>query len=181
MVALQPVDSAHRPTAHRVFCQDGVELLRRFQPRELQLVYVDPPYNHRQYASNYHILETLARWDMTDFEPRGVTGLRNAEEQRSHFCMSSTVSEAFRSLFECVNSRYLLFSYNDEGLLSADDLLSLFHEFCTDVNFRQIRYTRFRADVDHKNRVYKADHTHEFLVLGKLNLSAYDQPPLFQA
>ena len=44
-----------------------------------------------------------------------------------------------------------------------------FEEFCTDVRFTRIKYNRFRADVDHENRIYKADHTDEFLVLGKIH------------
>lgn len=167
LVALEPTASQHPANRHRVFCEDGEELLRGFKPGQLRLIYIDPPYNHRQYSANYHILETIARWDIDQFEPRGVTGLRDPEDQRSDFCIRSIVETAFRRLFEQVNSEYLLFSYNNEGLLSQEKLLKLFEEFCTDVEFTQIKYGRFRADVDHENRVYKADHTHEFLVLGK--------------
>jgi adenine-specific DNA methylase len=69
-----------------------------------------------------------------------------------------------------VKSNYLLLSYNDEGLLEKDSLQGLFEEFCTDVSFTQIKFKRFRADVDHENHVYKRDHTHEFLVLGRPQL-----------
>jgi adenine-specific DNA-methyltransferase len=168
LVALQPISSPHPPAQHRVYCEDSLKLLERFFPGEIQLTYVDTPYNHRQYAANYHILETIARWDMDQFEPRGVTGLRKAEEQRSDFCVKTAVEASFRQLFERIRSNYLLLSYNDEGLLGKDALLGLFEEFCTDVSFTQIKFKRFRADIDHENRVYKRDHTHEFLVLGKL-------------
>ena len=170
LVALKPAASPHPPAQHRVFCEDSLELLERFSPSEVQLIYVDTPYNHRQYAANYHILETIAQWDMNRFQPRGVTGLRKAEEQRSDFCVKSAVEVSFRQLFERTKSNYLLLSYNDEGLLEKDTLLSLFEEFCADVSFAQIKFKRFRADVDRENRVYKRDHTHEFLVLGKLRL-----------
>jgi adenine-specific DNA-methyltransferase len=166
LVALQPIVSPYSSN-HQVFCEDGTELLGRFSPGQLRLIYIDPPYNHRQYASNYHVLETIARWDLDRFEPRGVTGLRDANEQRSDFCMKSAVEAAFRQVFERTNSEYLLFSYNNEGLLSREKLLGLFEEFCTDVSFTQIKFRRFRADIDRENRVYKADHTREFLVLGK--------------
>jgi adenine-specific DNA-methyltransferase len=168
LVALQPIASAHPASRHRAFCEDGVELLNRFSPGQLRLIYVDPPYNHRQYAANYHILETIAQWDLDQFAPRGVTGLRDPEEQRSAYCIRSTVEEAFRQLFERINSEYLLFSYNNEGLLTREQLLGLFEEFCTDIHLAQIKFKRFRADTDHENRVYKGNHTHEFLILGKL-------------
>ena len=169
LVALRPATSAYPANQHRVFCEDGTELLSRFARGQLRLIYVDPPYNHRQYAANYHILETIARWDVDQFEPRGVTGLRKPEEQRSDFCMRSVVGVAFRRLFERMNSEYLLFSYNNEGLLSKEKLLELFQEFCSDVSFTQIKFKRFRADIDRENRVYKADRTREFLILGRLN------------
>lgn len=167
LVALQPIASSYPPDRHQVFCEDGTELLNRFSPGQLRLIYIDPPYNHRQYASNYHVLETIACWDLDQFEPRGVTGLRDSGEQRSDFCMRSAVEAAFRQVFKRINSEYLLFSYNNEGLLPQERLLSLFDEFCTDVSFTQIKFRRFRADIDRENRVYKADHTREFLVLGK--------------
>jgi adenine-specific DNA-methyltransferase len=167
LVALKPIPSDHPPDEHQVFCEDSSELLVRFPSDKLQLIYIDPPYNHRQYASNYHILETIACWDMDQFDPRGVTGLRAPDEQRSDFCLRSAVEDAFRQLFERIHSNYLLFSYNNEGLLSREKLLGLFEEFCTDIEFTEIKFRRFRADVDHENRAYKTDHTREYLVLGK--------------
>jgi adenine-specific DNA-methyltransferase len=167
MVALRPIASEHAPTKHQVFCEDGIELLDRFAPGDLRLTYVDPPYNRRQYSSNYHVLETIAQWDLYKFDPRGVTGLRKRGEKRSDFCMKTRVQEAFRQLFQRVGSEYLLFSYNNEGLLSEEELLALFEEYCTAVDLTEIKYKRFRADVDHENRNYKADHTREFLVLGR--------------
>jgi adenine-specific DNA-methyltransferase len=167
LVALQPIPSHHAAHQHHVFCQDSLTLLSTFSPGQLNLCYVDPPYNHRQYASNYHVLETIARWDLDQFEPRGVTGLRDAQQQRSVFCRRRAVEAGFRTLFERVNAEFVLFSYNNEGLLSEEKLRDLFETFCTDVQFRQIKFKRFRADVDHANRIYKADHTHEFLVLGR--------------
>ena len=167
LVALRPSPSSHPADQHRAFCQDGLELLTQFEGQRLRLVYVDPPYNHRQYASNYHILETIACWDMASFSPRGVTGLREAEELRSDYCLRSAAEEAFQKLFARIDAEYLMFSYNNEGLLSEEKLLALFESHCTETHFRRIPFKRFRADVDHENRVYKADRTHEFLILGK--------------
>ncbi len=167
MIALQPIPSHHTAEHHRVFCRDSAALLDLFHPGQLRLIYIDPPYNQRQYAANYHVLETIARWDLERFEPRGVTGLRSAQVQRSVFCMRGAVEAGFRRLFERINSDYVLFSYNNEGLLAEDRLLALFETFCTGVELRRIKFKRFRADIDRENRVYKANHTHELLVIGK--------------
>jgi hypothetical protein len=60
---------------------------------------------------------------------------------------------------------HLPFSHDNEGFLAKEELLRLFGEFCTDFSFAHIRFRRFRAEVDRENRVYRTDHTHEFLVL----------------
>ena len=126
MVALKPAPSPHPPERHRVFCEDSLGLLERLADDDIDLVYIDTPYNHRQYAANYHILETIARWDIREFEPRGVTGLREAKELRSDFCLRSAVEEAYRQLFSRLRSKYVLLSYNDEGLLGREVLVAHF-------------------------------------------------------
>ncbi len=168
LVALKPAPSPHPAARHQALQQDGATLLSRWPGERLELVYIDPPYNHRQYSANYHILETIARWDLDRFEPRGLTGLRPAAQQRSAYCLRSQAQAAFGQLFEHIRADYLLFSYNNEGLLSREKLLALFDRHCTEVELTEVRhYKRFRADLDRPDRVYKADHTHEYLILGR--------------
>lgn len=50
----------------------------------VDVLYLDPPYNQRQYATNYHLLETIARYD--DPEIHGKTGLREYSAQKSKYC-----------------------------------------------------------------------------------------------
>lgn len=165
---LDPVPSIHDAGQHRAFCMDSESLLSELDQTRVKLAYIDPPYNSRQYNANYHILETIARWDLAAFEPRGITGLREPNEKRSDFCMKTKAREAFRRLFSALNAEYVLFSYNNEGLLSKDELESLFGDFCDHTHFLEIPYRRFRADLDGNNRVYKADGTFEYLILGKM-------------
>ena len=55
------------------------------------IYYLDPPYNQRQYAPNYHILETIAKYDNPKI--KGVTGLRPYDKQKSKFCNPKTALE----------------------------------------------------------------------------------------
>lgn len=107
------------------------------------LLYADPPYNSRQYLPNYHILETIALYDNPDIH--GVTGLRNYQEQKSDFCTSKKVEDAFRRLIENAQTRYLLISYNNEGLLSTERLSALCQEYALPNTFQlhQIDYRRY--------------------------------------
>ncbi|MCX6344146.1 MAG: DNA adenine methylase [Armatimonadetes bacterium] len=168
LYVLEPVSSIHAESEHKAFCEDGEKLLRELSNNRLQLVYIDPPYNARQYNANYHILETIAKWDMGTFEPKGVTGLRSHKSNTSAYCSKRQVEEAFRALISKINAEYVLFSYNNEGILPKEQLEAIFRDYCAEVIFEEIPYKRFRADNDGENRVYKGDSTIEFLVLGKL-------------
>lgn len=107
------------------------------------LLYADPPYNSRQYLPNYHVLETIAAYDNPDIH--GVTGLRNYQNQKSDFCTAKGVEGAFRRLIENAQVRYVLISYNNEGLLSTEKLSSLCQEYALPNTFKlhEIDYRRY--------------------------------------
>ena len=135
---------------------------------EYSLLYLDPPYNQRQYAGNYHILETIARWDLDSFEPRGKTGLRPADETKSPFCSSRNAFQALREIFLTARTKHILFSYSEEGLLSRAEIEELFNLRCDYVEFEVIDYERFRADMDSDQRNYSSNRVQEYLVFGNV-------------
>lgn len=103
------------------------------------VVYLDPPYNPRQYGSNYHMLNTIASYK--PFEPKGKTGL--PEYQKSKYCSKVTARKTFEELISNLDFKYIFISYNNEGIISnIGDILSQYGkytEYTTD-------YARFRAD-----------------------------------
>lgn len=108
------------------------------------VLYADPPYNSRQYLPNYHILETIAKYDRPNIH--GVTGMRNyGEEQKSAFCSKSGVEMAFRRMIQNANVRYVVISYNSEGLLSKEKLSEICLEFAVKKSFqyKEITYRRY--------------------------------------
>lgn len=107
------------------------------------LLYADPPYNSRQYLPNYHILETIAKYDNPIIH--GVTGMRNYQTQRSDFCTVKGVESAFRRMIENANVRYILISYNNEGLLSTERLSAVCRDYAVNDSFRlcEIDYRRY--------------------------------------
>ena len=107
------------------------------------LCYIDPPYMKRQYAANYHIIETLARGDSP--EAIGVSGLRPWRDQYSNFCSKEKVRGAFRAIFQNAPTNQFLVSYSEDGLLSEDELLELFVEFGR-VSTKKIPYLRFKSN-----------------------------------
>jgi len=98
---------------HKVFNINGLNVFD--QIKGIDILYLDPPYNERQYAPNYHILETIAKWDKPEI--KGVTGMRPYENQKSEFCNAKTGIKALGEIIKKNNFRHLLLSYNDEGIM----------------------------------------------------------------
>lgn len=90
------------------------------QPNDL--VYLDPPYTKRQYASYYHILETIALFDQPIVS--GVSGLRPWQSKASDFCYKKRALGALVNLVKGLNANRILLSYSEEGHVPKDDLIS---------------------------------------------------------
>lgn len=95
---------------NQVFREDANELVRRIHP---DLVYIDTPYNSRQYCDAYHLLENVAEWKKPAVS--GVAGkmLPDASE-KSRYCLKSA-PEAFDDLIQGIDAKYILVSYNSMG------------------------------------------------------------------
>ncbi|MBA5705963.1 DNA methyltransferase [Pseudomonas fulva] len=86
------------------------------------LVYLDPPYTKRQYASYYHILETVALGDEPEVE--GVAGLRPWKNLASDFCYKTRALQALSRLVQGLKAQKVLLSYSSEGHICMDDIKS---------------------------------------------------------
>lgn len=139
---------------HEVFNKDANNLIRRI---EGDILYLDPPYNHRQYGANYHLLNTIAKYD--DFIPSGKTGLRDYE--RSAWCIKSKVAGVFEDLIKDAKFKHIFLSYNNEGLMGIDDVRQIMSRYGK-YDLIQTDYQRFKADkTDARN--HKANSTIEYL------------------
>ncbi len=126
---------------------------------EGHILYLDPPYNARQYCSNYHVLETISLYDNPELF--GVTGLRESSKQKSEFCSKRTVTNAFEDVIKNANFNYIFLSYNNEGLMPIEVIEKIMSSYGRYSLFTK-EYKRFRADKE-ENRNHKADSTIEYL------------------
>lgn len=122
---------------------DYTSMLRK----RCDLLYADPPYNTREYLPNYHILETVARYDYPNI--KGVTGMRDYASQKSDFCSAKTVESAFEQLISKSQCKYILISYNNEALLPTHRLSELCMDFAIPGSFRLFEYDYRR----YKNKI----------------------------
>lgn len=119
---IQPTDNK---LDNEVYNEDALNLIKRVKG---EVLYIDPPYNSRDYLSNYHLLETIARNDSPIIS--GVTGTRKENTEKSHFCSSRNIYSAMNSLVHNAKFRHIVISYNSEGLLSKDDILEILSNNC---------------------------------------------------
>lgn len=134
---------------HEVYKQDSNKLIRKI---EGDILYIDPPYNGRQYAPNFHILETLACWDNP--KVNGKTGLRPYDSQKSLYSQKSFCNDVFADLIENANTKYIVLSYNNEGIIPDQFILKILGGRGK-VNVHKQIYRRFRTERDHEKRHYK--------------------------
>ncbi len=140
----------------KVYNQDVNDLIRKISG---DVLYLDPPYNARQYCSNYHVLETISKYDAPTL--RGKTGLRDYNDQKSMFCSKRTVEASFEDLIANSNFKYIFVSYNNEGLMSLDTIKNIMSRY-GEYKIFTTEYKRFKADKE-ENRNHKASSTVEYL------------------
>lgn len=102
---------------NKCFNGNGVEIIKELSG---DILYIDPPYNKRQYLPNYHVLETAAKYDFP--EVRGVTAQRPYGNAKSDFCQKAKVVDAFERLIQNAKFKHIILSYSTEGLMSAEDI-----------------------------------------------------------
>jgi adenine-specific DNA-methyltransferase len=110
---------------------------------ECDLCYIDPPYMKRQYAANYHLLETIARGDNP--EAIGESGLRPWRDQYSNFCTKTKIYASFERIVATMNCPRFVVSYSEDGLLSIEQLRSFLERFGT-VSVQTVRNKRFKSN-----------------------------------
>jgi adenine-specific DNA-methyltransferase len=110
----------------RATCLDALEAARTL---EADVAYLDPPYNQHSYLGNYHIWESLVRWDKP--EVYGVACKRvDVRERRSLFNSRPKSADALRRLLAAIRAPVLVVSFNNEGYLSRGEMESMLSSLC---------------------------------------------------
>lgn len=154
---LRPTSFSSGPADHQVIQGDAEEVASSFTA---DVAYLDPPYNKRQYAAYYHVLETLAHEDAPELI--GKSGLRPWQENASDYCYKARASDALASLLQSVDARYIFVSYSEDGHIPHEQMMDLLSERGA-VEHLEMNYARYRSNdggnsVDSlKERLYKVE------------------------
>lgn len=145
---------------NRIFNEDSNELVKNLKA---DVVYIDPPYNSRQYSDAYHLLENVATWEKQ--EVFGVAKKMKRNGIKSKYC-SVSAPLAFKELIENIDAKYIIVSYNNMGTkgagrsqakISDDDIMSVLSQkgkvkvYETDFN----QFNTGKTNIDnHKERLF---------------------------
>lgn len=151
---LIPTELIINDQEHKVYNMDSNELIKHIEP---DILYIDPPYNNRHYATNYHLLETISKYDTPNIY--GKTGLREYSHQKSLYCYAEHAKKSLEDLIKNSKSKYIFISYSNEGIISSNDIKSIL-ELKGTYGVYEVQHTRYRTD---SKRIYKANHTIESL------------------
>ena len=140
---LSKLDVSNNGKQNTCYNEDGVNLLNKI---EGDILYVDPPYNERQYLPNYHLLETVAKYDFPKL--RGITGQREyGEHQKSDFCSIKTAIKAFDCLVKNAKFKHIILSYNTDGIMPIEDIEKVMKKYGKAETFEitYINYRRYKS------------------------------------
>lgn len=170
---------AEQPSAE-MWCVDAQQLADQMSGFEVDVAYLDPPYNQHAYSSNYHVLNALTLWDQADLPTPDTKGFKSGidrawrKERPSAYNSSKHATSAYEKLLKTVNARYILTSYSTDGNISATDLLK--------ANLARGRVTLVTQDVPRyrvsKQRQSERARVLEFIVI--TDTHAKSGPPLRQ-
>ena len=95
---------------NKIYRMDSNELVKL---ESADIVYIDPPYNSRQYADAYHLLENIAKWEKPEVVGVAKKMVDRADIKSKYCTVAAPV--AFKELIKNINSKYILVSYNNMG------------------------------------------------------------------
>jgi len=148
---IKPIKFYPGKKEHTVYNGDSMNLINGLN---VDILYIDPPYNNRQYAPNYHLLETIAKYDAPKI--KGTTGLREYANQKSDFCNKDTAIIALDKIAKTAKYKYLILSYNSEGIMPEKDIMFVLKKY-GEVTLQNIDYPRFKSnsngDSKHKKTI----------------------------
>jgi len=139
---------------------------------DADIVYVDSPYNTRQYSSYYHIPEIIARLPLCEPEAFRESLVNTTKmlpyRLKSKFSTKRGVEEAFLNLFRACTAPAILVSYSEDGIIPIDDLVICMERFYGNVYKHAVQHAKYKSSDLCKERKVK-----EYLIFG-IDMARYE-------
>ncbi|ORC33843.1 DNA modification methylase [Marispirochaeta aestuarii] len=126
---------------------------------EVDIAYLDPPYNQHPYGSNYFMLNLIVDY----IKPNDISKVSGipTDWKRSLYNKRAYATETFNNLLEKIKAKYLIVSFNSEGFISKKDMVHMLKKFGK-VDVIETKYNTFRGSRNLRNRTI---HIKEYLYL----------------
>ena len=138
----QSIEPANYSSKNKCFNMDCIELLNdKNVIKDVDVIYMDPPYTNAHYSRFYHILETLVNYNYPKLE---YNGRYSNERYQSPFCQKKQAKKEFEKMIHlCVkNRKKIIISYSDtkQCLIDYEDIKSICKKNYISVNIKKISY-----------------------------------------
>lgn len=159
---LRSIDVIDNNCKNECYNLDANDLIRKVNG---DLLYIDTPYNNRQYISNYHLLETIAKYDCPEIY--GKTGLRHYEDVKSKYCIKTEVADAFEDIIKRAKFRHIVISYSTDGLLTEKQIEEIVckHGISDTFKLYKIPYRKYKSKYKQES-----DELHEYIIYIQKNI-----------
>lgn len=143
---LKPIEIISSRERHYCYNEDALKIINQLSG---DILYLDPPYNQRQYPPYYHILETVVLGDAPLIY--GKTGRRPYKDKLSPFCNKRQAYGALDTLISKARFKHIFLSYNNEGIISIADLDNMLSHY-GDVKVFKQNHRRFKSNNNGKSK-----------------------------
>jgi adenine-specific DNA-methyltransferase len=124
---------------------------------EGDILYLDPPYNTRQYGANYHILNYLVNYNNFTFKSESKTGL--GDYNKSSYSSKRTVADSFQELIENAKFKYIFVSYNNEGILSMEEMKNIMSDY-GEYQLKIKQHKRYKSNTNNQQQAQVLEYLH---------------------
>lgn len=133
---------------NKAFNKNANDLVREIAA---DIIYIDTPYNNRQYASNYHVLENIACHQKPELY--GKTKIFDWQMLKSDYAGVRTAYAAMEDLIAHTNCTHIILSYNNEGIIPESSLIALLEKYAYNGNIevKRIPYRKYQSKNKSKN------------------------------
>ena len=129
---------------------------------DCDILYLDPPYTKNKYSVQYHILETLIRYDNPSL--KGITGTRDMSWVSQAWSTNNAVNIEFEKTVAKTKAKHIILSYSSDGLMSKEFILNVLKRHCiaSTVECIEIPYKKYR-----NYKTFTTDEHFEYLFYGE--------------
>lgn len=131
---------------------------------EAEIAYLDPPYSSHSYSTYYHIWDSIYKWDKPKVglkTNRRIDRIHNSKDfdfdMKSTWNSKKTALKSFKKLVDRLPVRYIMISYNNEGIISSSDFLDFVNDY-EDISIKEIDYKRNIMSQIGNAKLYKTEY-----------------------